>query len=180
MKVLSGTIKGRKLVSPPGLELRPTPNKVRAALYDILARKILDASFLDLYAGTGAIGIEALSRGAKLSCFVESNQKHLRCLKKNIAQCSFATSSFVFGTSVFDFLTSSKQVFDIVFLDPPYSSDEIEKILPRLILGDMIAENGLIVVEHFHKKDLSKKIGDTDLLKFYRYGETVLSFYGRS
>lgn len=179
MRVVSGLVKGRRIFAPSGLALRPTPNKVRAALFNILSDHIVGASFLDLYAGTGAVGIEALSRGAEFVTFVEQDPRHLQYLEKNIAACGFSEKSRVARLAVDHFLNGRIQPFDLIFLDPPYSSGELEKILPRIWEGDMMADKAQLVVEHFHKQVLPQATGKIQFLKKYRYGETILSFYGK-
>ncbi len=178
MRIVSGLVKGRRIFAPSGLALRPTPNKVRAALFNILSNSIVGASFLDLYAGTGAVGIEALSRGAGFVTFVEQDPRHLAYLGKNIAACGFSEKSKVLGFAADHFLNGGVQPFDLIFLDPPYASGELEKILPRIWEGDMMTDRGQLVVEHFHKQVLPQAMGKIQFLKKYRYGETILSFYG--
>lgn len=180
MRIIAGSLKGRRIFSPSGIALRPTPSKVRGALFNILSDLISGVSFLDLYAGTGAIGIEAFSRGATSVTFVEQSQRHLQYLKKNITSCELNDQTRVFSTSAEDFLKRNLGPFNLIFIDPPYKSGEIEKILPSLKEGDMIAENGHIVIEHFHKVPVPQSIGNTHFFKKYRYGETTLSFYGKS
>ncbi len=179
MRIIAGTMKGRKLIAPPGLDVRPTSDKVKGALYNILSDRITMASFLDLYAGSGSVGIEALSRGAGHVVFVDQNRKHLRTLQKNIPKNSFEGHYQIIAKSASDFIRRTKQSFDFIFIDPPYTSDEVEKILPRLKQGDIIAEDGEVIIEHHHKKSLPEKIGIFLLIKKYKYGETLLSFYGR-
>lgn len=178
MRIISGSAKGRRLFAPSGLALRPTPGKVRSALFNILADRTSEASFLDLYAGTGAIGLEALSRGAKHVTFVEQSSRHLQYLRKNITACTQDEQSTVRGIAVENFLLTMSHAFDLVFLDPPYKEEVLEKILPRLEQGDIITDTGRLIIEHFHKHTLPETIGNTHFLKQYRYGETLLSFYG--
>jgi len=178
MRIISGSSKGRRLFAPSGLALRPTPGKVRSALFNILADQILEASFLDLYAGTGAIGLEALSRGALHTTFVEQSPRHLQYLRKNIKACLLEEQSTVRGIDAEDFLKALPYPFDLVFLDPPYKGEALEKILPRLEQGDIITDAGRLIIEHFHKRVLPETIGNIHFLKQYRYGETLLSFYG--
>jgi len=179
MRIVSGSVKGRRLFAPSGLGLRPTPGKVRSALFNILSQEIVGATFLDLYAGTGAMGLEALSRGAKQATFVEQSPRHLQYLRKNVAACGMDGQSTVRGMAVEDFLKALPRHFDLVFLDPPYDGEALEKILPRLQQGDMIAGTGRVIIEHFHKHGLPETIGKISFLKQYRYGETLLSFYGK-
>ncbi len=178
MRIISGSSKGRRLFAPSGLALRPTPGKVRSALFNVLANQILEASFLDLYAGTGAVGLEALSRGALHTTFVEQSPRHLQYLRKNITACLLEEQSTVRGIDAEDFLKTLPCPFDLVFLDPPYKGEALEKILPRLEQGDIIADAGRLIIEHFHKRVLPETIGNIHFLKQYRYGETLLSFYG--
>lgn len=182
MRITAGTMKGRKLKVPCGLDLRPTSDKVKEALFNILSNQIAGATLLDLYAGTGSIGIEALSRGAGNVIFIENNLRHLQYLKKNLALFSFEGKVEIFAIAASDFLKKSKKLhrsFDIIFVDPPYASNEVEKILPMLQEGDMITDQGMVIIEHFHKKALPEKEGNLFFLKKYKYGETVLSFYAK-
>lgn len=160
--------------------LRPTSSKVRSALFDILSHQIIGASFLDLYAGTGAIGIEAISRGASMACFVEQDNLHLKNLENNLELCRLRDKSEIISGSASAFLKRVKQTFDIVFIDPPYAGLEIEKILISLKQGDMMSPGGRLIFEHQYKQILPKEIKGIYLEKQYRYGDTVLSFYGKS
>jgi 16S rRNA (guanine(966)-N(2))-methyltransferase RsmD len=182
MRIIAGTLKGRKLSAPSGLGLRPTSDKVKESLFNILSGQIEGAAFLDLYAGTGSVGMDALSRGAQNVVFVENNMRHLQYLKKNLSSCSFEGKAEIFAVAASDFLKKvrrSTRLFDIIFIDPPYESGEVEKILPMLQEGDMMTDQGMVIIEHFHKKALPEKSGNLFLLKKYKYGETVLSFYAK-
>jgi len=179
MRVISGLMRGRRLIAPPGRNMRPTSDKVKGAIYNILSHRITMASFLDLYAGSGSVGIEGLSRGAGRVVFVDRDKKHLHCLRKNIPEGFFVGRYQIIEKSASDFLRKTKLSFDFIFVDPPYESDEIEKILPRLIQGDIMAKDGEIIIEHHRKMPLSENIGTFLLIKKYKYGETLLSFYGR-
>jgi len=178
--ITGGEAKGRKILVPHGLALRPTAAKVRSALFDILSHQIIGASFLDLYAGTGAIGIEAISRGAHRTYFVEQDKKHLKNLENNLERCCLRDKSEIISGTASVFLNQIKHVFDLVFVDPPYGSGEIEKVLISLKQGDMILPGGRLIFEHQHKQMLPKVIGKIYLEKQYQYGDTVLSFYGKS
>ncbi len=188
MRVIAGEMKGRKLSAPVGLDVRPTSDKVKGALFNILGPAIVGASFLDLYAGTGAIGIEALSRGAARVVFVEEQVEPRRCIQKNLAVGNWGLRARLVGGRAERFVKAGGEAFDFIFIDPPYQSDEIETILPLLAAGDMIsaasdavaiARSGQVVVEHFHKKLLPETVADLKRLRSQRYGGTVLSFYGR-
>ncbi len=178
MRIIGGISRGRRLAGPPKSGLRPTRGQVKEALFNILSGRILDARFLDLFAGTGAIGIEALSRGAREVTFVESHAETCRLLRANLRHCGYDQGVDVRRLSVARFLNQPPaQPFDIVFLDPPYHTVEGEKVLPSLGRGVIIRHNGVVVIEHFHKTRLADRIGHLALVKSYRYGDTLLSMY---
>lgn len=180
MRIISGSMKGRKLYAPSGLGVRPTSDKVKEALFNILSDRMEGAAFLDLFAGTGSVGIEALSRGAKEVVFVEKSKKHIGFLKKNLSLTTVEGRSAVFSMEADEFLKKKKAgPFDFIFIDPPYEGKEIEKTLPLLVDGDMITDDGTVIIQHFHKKVLPDQIGQLVFLKRHKYGETVLSFYGK-
>lgn len=178
MRVIGGTSRGRKLAGPRGLDVRPTADPVKEALFNILAEQVPGAYFLDLFAGTGNIGIEALSRGARQATFVESNPSVVRLLRANLQRCGLAGHADVRALPVSRFLLQQRTpVYDLVFLDPPYQTQEAEKVLPSLGRDAIIRANGRVVIEHFHKSLLDDQIGYLTLVKTYRYGDTCLSVY---
>ncbi len=178
MRVIGGTSRGRKLAGPRGLDVRPTADPVKEALFNILADRTPGACFLDLFAGTGNIGIEALSRGARQATFVESSPAVSRLLRANLQRCGFERHADVRVMPVSRFLTRQRiPVYDIVFLDAPYQTPEAEKVLPSLGRDAIIRANGVVVVEHFHTSPLDDRIGQLTLVKTYRYGDTCLSVY---
>jgi len=176
MRIIAGDAKGRRLFSPKGENLRPTSDKVKEALFNILAFRIVSASFLDLYAGCGSVGIEAISRGAKNVVFVEKNKTNILLLKKNLSLFPDYHAVHVFEGTVLHFLKKNKDTFDIIFIDPPYAEGN-EEILQTLGCYDNISPGGLVIIEHFHKKNLPDTAGVLSLLKRYRYGGTTLTFY---
>jgi 16S rRNA (guanine(966)-N(2))-methyltransferase RsmD len=180
MRVITGSIKGRKLRTIRDRTLRPTAGKVKEALFDILQREIPGSIFLDLYAGIGGIGIEALSRGSDHVTFVESGRAVLNTLRQNVKLSGFSSRTKIFEMSAERFLRSKvhgRPCYDILFLDPPYRSPEIKKVLPLLSRNDMIKNRGLIVVEHFHKTEMENSVGLLRKRKTYRYGDTCLTIY---
>ena len=178
MRVISGTSRGRRLAGPRGLGVRPTADHVKEALFNILAGRMAGARFLDLFAGTGNIGIEALSRGAQQVTFVESSPAVGRLLRANLQRCGFERLGDVRLMPVSRFLKQRHEpAYDIIFLDPPYQTQEREKVLPSLGRDVIIRTNGVVVVEHFHKSPPDDRIGHLTLVKTYRYGDTCLSVY---
>ncbi len=178
MRVIGGTSRGRKLAGPRGLNIRPTADRVKEALFNILSDRLAGARFLDLFAGTGNVGIEALSRGARQTTFVESSPAAGRLLQDNLERCGFGHLADIRLMPVSRFLKKRHEpAYDIIFLDPPYQAQELEKVLPSLGHDAIIRPNGVVVVEHFHKSPPGDRIGRLTLLKMYRYGDTCLSVY---
>lgn len=187
MRILGGTARGRRTASQrlltrksTGERLRPTSSKVREALFDIIRDRIKGASFVDLYAGTGTMGLEALSRGAGKAVFVEPNELWVKTIKRNIYEFGFREKAFLVNGRACEFLkeaSTEKESFDIFFLDPPYQSDEISKVLPLIEEKEILSENGIVIVEHFFKKKIPETAGTLKIYKSYRYGDTMLTLY---
>ncbi|MBU0581354.1 MAG: 16S rRNA (guanine(966)-N(2))-methyltransferase RsmD [Candidatus Margulisbacteria bacterium] len=175
MRVISGKAKGRKLKQPKTDKVRPTQDKVKEALFDIIAQKVAGAKFLDLYAGVGAVGIEALSREAGDVVFIEQKPKYIY---ENL-QITGLTGR-VYATKVataLKVLNKHQEKFDIIFLDPPYFGEEAESTLNNISTFDILTPNGLVIVEYHKSKNLSVKIGELEEVKKRFYGQTGLSFY---
>lgn len=181
MRVIAGTHKGRRLHSPKGPGVRPTADRVKEALFSILGSRIVGARFLDLYAGTGAIGIEAISRGARQVTFVEPNQSALRVLRANLALCGFEAATDIQACPAGTFLCrtiTGRPAYDILFADPPYRLDVAKELWPMLAGTDIAAPDALIVLEHASKLAAPAGDGRLSLLRQYRYGDTTLSVFG--
>jgi 16S rRNA (guanine(966)-N(2))-methyltransferase RsmD len=187
MRISGGTAKGRRTATKrlltensEGERLRPTSSKVREALFDILRNKIGGASFVDLYAGTGTVGLEALSRGAGRSVFVEPDELRIRTIKNNVLELGFLEQALVAKGRAYEFLqkaSAENESFDIFFIDPPYDSEEIEKVLPLLGEEGLVNEDGVVIVEHFFKRHVPEKAGRLKIKRSYRYGDTMLTLY---
>ncbi len=190
MRISAGIAKGRRTAtrglltrSPGARKVRPTSAKVREALFDILRGKIEGATFVDLYAGTGTVGFEALSRGASHALFVEPDRRLIAGMKKCALDLGFSDRALIMPQRAEEFLSRAAvagQSYDIFFLDPPYHSREIERILPVLASGALVPDGGIVVVEHFFKKQMPGDVGGLVLRKRYRYGDTMLTFYGKA
>jgi len=193
MRIIAGSLKGRRMPAPPGTGkagIRPTAAKVRGALFSILGGDLSGLSFLDLYAGSGGVGMEALSRGAAQVVFVEEHRALQRALQEMLDRMrgAFSGEARVSARPADAFVkTHEGPPFDVVFVDPPYQGGEAEKILPLLGAGDMIAcahglegQAGRVIVEHFHKTRLPDALGCLGVVKRYRYGDTLLSLYERT
>jgi 16S rRNA (guanine(966)-N(2))-methyltransferase RsmD len=160
--------------------IRPTQNKVRKALFDILG-EVAGLSFLELFAGSGAVGLEAASRGAGEVVFVEKDKRCAQVIKKNISVVSLSRCLVVSLDAIkaIQQLAKNKERFDIIFLDPPYYGGLAKKTLQTLWAYDILAPNGFIIIQHFKKDNLPEALGDLALLKQAKYGDTLLSFYRR-
>ena len=176
MRVTGGIGKGRKLKVPAGSRVRPTSDKVKQALFNILGQKVEGALFLDLFAGIGGIGIEALSRGAGRVVFVDDSRDSLKIIKKNVEQTAFTERAQVVASKAETFLKKTSEQFDIVFLDPPYSL-AMEPLLKVLAESGILKPDSILIAEHFKKQPSIQQIGNLSLYRQAQYGDTVLTFY---
>ena len=187
MRISSGKYKGRKIGTGklfPGSgstsDLRPTPAKVREAIFDILRDLAEGASFLDLYAGSGAIGFEAASRGAARVTFVESVRPRADAIRKAVEAIGVTAGTEVHCADAGMFLRKASGAgdrYDIVFADPPYGSEEIGKVLPLIAEYGILDAGGVLLAEHARKKQVPERVGSLMRMKQYRYGDTMLSLY---
>lgn len=187
MRITAGNLKGRRInfkkaqnATKKENALRPTSSKVRESIFNIIGALISDSQFVDLYAGTGAVGIEALSRGASTVFFVESDRKRTGQIEKILKDCGYLSRADIIRGEASAFIAKAVKEglkFDIVFLDPPYHTGELEYILPQLSGGEMLNDKGIIIAEHLSKKKLPDEIGNFVQKKAYKYGDTMLTLY---
>ena len=184
MRVIAGTHRGRRLRSPQGMGLRPTSDRVREALFSILGNRLPNCNFLDLYAGTGAIAIEAVSRGASHVTCVESGTEALALLRQNMRECEMAHDVTIRAQTVRHFLNRPDQwgsPYDIVFADPPYANArELLPLLSHASIDRLFAADSWLIIEHDEKMTLPATLGAGVYLRGYRYGDTGLSLYSYS
>ena len=180
MRISSGELRGRRLQSPKGLRTRPTSEFLRQAIFNTIADRIRGASVLDLFAGTGAIGLEALSRGAATATFVERDRRAVAGLRANLAALSLAARARVIAGDVLaalGALQAAGEAFDYLFLDPPYAADQAIRCIETLAPGALLSENAVLVVQAFHKTNLPDQAGLLRRSGQRRYGESALTFY---
>jgi 16S rRNA (guanine966-N2)-methyltransferase len=182
-RILAGQGKGRRLKSPRGLETRPTGARVRQTLFDILAAELPGARVLDPFAGSGAIGLEALSRGAERVVLVDTSGPAVAALQENaraLAHVGGEVQVFRQDARVaLGALADQGIRFDVIYLDPPYGGDFYEPVLEQIGTTGLLAEGGVAVAEHFHKKVLPETIGGLVRTREVRVGDHRLSFYRR-
>ena len=177
MRVITGIARGRKLKELPGLETRPTTDKVKESVFNIVQFDIEGRRVLDLFGGTGQMGIEALSRGAKHAVFVDASPKAIQAVRENLAHCGFADKAKVAQMDAQSFLKSTTTRFDLVFLDPPYQQQIIDAVLPAVV--QQMAPGGIILCETERNEQLPEQAGDYTLTKTYFYGKAKITAYRR-
>lgn len=150
MRVIAGSAKSIKLKTIDGLETRPTTDRIKETLFNIIQNDIMDCKFLDLFSGSGAIGIEALSRGASFATFVDNNKEAVKCIKYNLSFTSLIEKAQVMESSVLNaisLLSNKGNLYDVVFIDPPYNNDFEKEVLIKLKDSDIIDDYSLIIIE---------------------------------
>lgn len=179
MRVITGIARGRKLKELPGLETRPTTDKVKESVFNIVQFDIEGRRVLDLFAGTGQMGIEALSRGAAFCTFVDLRKEAAAVVRENLAHTKLDEHARVIQGDYMAFLTGCREKFDLVFLDPPYNTGMLEKALETIAKIDIMTENGIIVCESAAEAVLPELEGPYEQGRSYRYGKIKLTLYHR-
>ena len=182
MRVIAGSARGTRLTSPRGTHTRPTADRVRESLFSIIQSRFVldDARILDICAGTGSLGIESLSRGAAFCCFIENDRNALSALKKNISTVRYDSRADLLELDVFkalNMLAARRDQFDIVFFDPPYSSNLYVQVSETLSNRSLLKEGGLLVTESDVRNPLPDQVGKFAKSDSRIYGDTVLDFY---
>jgi len=185
MRVIAGTLRRRTLEAPAGMETRPTSDRLRETLFNVLAPRMEGARFLDLYAGSGAVGIEAVSRGAERVVMVERAAAALKVLRANLESLGLRGGVRVEAVSVAAFLkkvraVSAGFVFDIVFMDPPYHAEDEYTLTLGLLGGEglrLLAPDAVVIAEHRRKEKLEERYGVLERTRVLEQGDAGLSFY---
>jgi 16S rRNA (guanine966-N2)-methyltransferase len=189
MRIIAGSYRSRPLKAPPGLSTRPTSDRLRETLFNVLAPRIQGAAFLDLYAGSGAVGIEALSRRAAHVTFVERAPAALKVLRGNLERLGIGSDLSIHSDSVGAFLRSAAQArpkperYGVVFLDPPYDEEREYTATLGLLGGSaaaLLAPGALVVAEHARKQALDDRYGSLKRTRQLKQGDAILSFYEAS
>ena len=176
MRIIAGKAKGRRLKSIKGTAVRPTKDRVKEAVFNILAPVVPGCTCLDLFAGFGGLGLEALSRGAVHNTFVESNYKNADIIKENIQLCGFESLTNIKIEDVFVFLKNNSNKYDLIFMDPPYGKGYADRALQQIYNNKLLDEDGIVVVEHACQ-DTMKNYKDMKIIRQKTYGESGITIY---
>ena len=180
MRVIGGAAKGRRLVAPKGQTVRPTADRVKESLFNILSRNFSGMKVLDLFAGTGNLSIEALSRGADHAVLVDSSERSAAAIRENLRRLGFNERTEVWVMPVAQSLRSLARrnaTFDYIFLDPPYDQELAGRTLEIIAQCNLLRDSGTLVVEHSARETVKPLYGSLQLHDQRRYGDTLLSFY---
>jgi len=183
MRITGGELNGRVLVSPGRLNIRPTSSKVRQAVFNILGNDISGLRIIDFFAGTGIMGIEALSRGGEWVLFIDNSKKSLSLIKKNLELCGISSKGYILKKDLTEGIPQHDKIkqgsIDLAFLDPPYGKEIIPGILDLIVKSKIMADGSYIVTESMKNDFLPDKTGDFYLVRTRQYGETKIDIYKR-
>lgn len=177
MRIIAGEFKGRRLTAPPDQNVRPTAEKVREAVFSMLQTYIQDAVVVDMFAGTGSLGLEALSRGAKRAYFVDRDRRSIALVKANVKACRAEDSSVIMCSDYGSAIGRVHDHADIIFLDPPYRAGLMDDCLNRLASSDLLPEGGIVVAEHEKREELPEDVQTLHRIRERKYGKVRVSIY---
>lgn len=181
MRVIAGQAKGKRLQAPPGMNTRPITDMIKEALFNVLGDEVRDSLFLDLFAGSGSVGIEALSRGAKQVVFIDNSAAAVGIIKNNISNCGFGEGFTVYRNDVFKALTLLDQrrtKFDLIYVDPPFTIEKIfDQIIRALDQVSILKQHGRIILRTQRKKQLTAQLNYLEEYRINNYGESALHYY---
>lgn len=175
MRVITGIARSRVLATLEGDEVRPTTDRVKEAIFSIIQFEIEGRQVLDLFAGSGQLGIEALSRGAEYATFTDMSRDSVDTVKKNLLTTGLGKNAAVLQTDALTFLTNTKKKFDIVFMDPPYASGLLQKAIP--LAAQKMNDGGVIICEHPYGAELPQDAGSFAVYRTYKYGKVGVTVY---
>ena len=177
MRVITGKARGINLKTPEGLQTRPTTDRVKEALFSVIQFDVPTAKVLDLFGGTGQLGIEALSRGAKRAVFVDESEKACKLIRENLKRTHLEQEGTVLRSDYLTYLRRCTEKFDIILLDPPYAEVFLENALKRITEIDILETGGIIVTERPVGKELPYEFEGYTRSKDYKYGNTLITLY---
>ncbi|MGN0162578.1 MAG: 16S rRNA (guanine(966)-N(2))-methyltransferase RsmD [Candidatus Ornithomonoglobus sp.] len=178
MRIISGCRRGHKLLEFEGRDVRPTTDRVKESIFNLIQEHIPGAEILDMFAGSGALSFEAVSRGASHAVLVDNDSRSVELIKRNISGLGFEDKCTVTQKSCFDYIKQSGKKFDIIFLDPPYNKGYIEPALTAIVQNDALSGDGIVVLES-DNTDFRSDIEGLDIYRQKRYGRTFITIYKR-
>lgn len=180
MRVIGGTYRGRVLRAPSGPAIRPTSDRLRETLFNILGPRIEGSRFLDLCAGSGAVGIEAISRGAADAVFIELSRRACAAIEANLTQLGIRSEATIVNRgaiAALERLAGDSRLFDLVFFDPPYAAQVYDQVVDQLGSGELLSPGAIVVVEHRARNPMKPRYGKLQKFRELKQGETALSMY---
>ncbi len=180
MRVITGTARGVQLKTPDGMLTRPTTDRVKEALFSIIRFDLPGAQVLDLFGGTGQLGIEALSQGAARAVFVDEREEACALIRENLRRTRLQQNAWVVRSDYLEYLRRCREQYSIIFLDPPYAEVFLENALNRITEIDILQSNGIIVTERPLGKELPWELEGYTRSRDYKYGKTLLTLYRKA
>lgn len=182
LRVIAGKARGKKLKAPAGMNTRPVTDMIKEAIFNVLGQDMENYRFLDLFAGSGSMGIEALSRGAVQVIFIDRDSSSVRIIKENLANCGFSRENYqVYKNDVFkavDLLEKKSEKFDFIYVDPPFTDEEIfDRIMSRLDQARLLTDEGILLLRTRRKKKLTEGLKHLIKYRMNEYGESTLHYY---
>ena len=180
MRVITGKARGVQLKTPDGMQTRPTADRVKEALFSIINFDIPGAKVLDLFGGTGQLGIEALSRGAASAVFVDAREESCKLIRENLKRTKLESDAKVIRSDYLDYLNRCREQYNIIFLDPPYAEVFLENAIKKITEIDILQSDGIIVAERPLGKELPWEFEGYTRSKDYKYGKVLLTIYRKA
>lgn len=178
MRVIAGKHRSRPLISPKNSDVRPTTDMIKESIFNIIQNDVIDCDFLDLFAGSGAIGIEAISRGANKVVFCDNSKESIKLIKQNLAMLK-EEAEILFGDYEYALTRLKNRQFDIIFLDPPYEFKDIKAVLNKIAENNVLSDTGMVIFESLYDKNFDKNVEGFNIIKSKKYGITAIDIYER-
>lgn len=179
MRIISGMRRGHKLFEFEGGDVRPTTDRVKESIFNLIQSFVPGSACLDMFAGSGALSLEALSRGARHAVLIDMDKRSIDIIKKNVTSLKFSEYCDIINMSCFDYMDKAKEKFDIIFLDPPYNNGFIEPALRGILEHDILADEGIIVLES-DDTDFHDEYASFSVYRQRKYGRTYITVYKKS
>lgn len=177
MRIITGSAKGTRLKTPKGLAVRPTGDRVKESLFNILGSRVINARVLDLFAGTGNLGLEAVSRGAVQATFIEQSATSIALIRDNALLTKLTGKIAIRKGNVLSLINQLEEQFDLIFCDPPYNQNFVSQVLLRIDKTDILADEGILIIEHSQHETVDVSLDQLQLVRNEKFGETCISFW---